>query len=611
MSDGVPETRPQDLQVVHEATRSLLWLQSPRDARRVAIDLVNALGGAVAAAGAPSPELLPLDLSFGAGDPVLPSAPVGSPARAMLDRYLNQFVLDARRVLELADRADRLAESASTDALTGLMNRRMLDRALGRLGSDETVVILDLDHFKQVNDEHGHLAGDEVLRAFGSVLRANLRGRELVGRYGGEEFVLVVAPPSDAEAVLARVRAEWVQHRPLPVTFSAGIASSLGGPEPTLRAADEALYEAKATGRDRWCWADAHLGGLAEPRNYVGPYLVDAIVGNRRPAVQLAIGLRDTRVSEDRIVEDLLAAAQREVGERWYRNEITAADEHLASGVAAAALDALAAEMRPATREGLVVVACAEGDWHSLAAQMFGESLRALGFAVTVLGASTPAAAVADLLERTGASVLAVSCNLPIFFPGAVSLINAAHATGVPVIVGGRAFGDDARRARRLGADAWAADAAGASATLTGWAEQPPTVTADPVLLDAAALRLFTQATSVAADAIADLRLGFPAMAAYDQEQLARTQDDMVFIVQFLAAATLAGDDTIFSSFLIWLHELLLARGVPTAALAAGLSALAPVVAVLEPGAADLLGASVERIKAGSLVAEPTEPCVR
>lgn len=160
-----------------------------------------------------------------------------------------------------------------------------------------------------------------------------------------------VRPSQQRRFLLTRLRDEWLQVRPLPVTFSAGIAIARGGPEPTLRAADEALYEAKATGRDRWCWADAHAGEpLGEPLSYVDTYLVDAIVGNRRPAVRLAVDLRDSRVPEDRIVEDLLAAAQREVGERWFRNEITAADEHLASGVAGAALDALAAEMRPPTR---------------------------------------------------------------------------------------------------------------------------------------------------------------------------------------------------------------------------------------------------------------------
>jgi GGDEF domain-containing protein len=99
-------------------------------------------------------------------------------------------------------RNERLAESASTDLLTGLPNRRMLDRALGRLSANDTVVMLDLDHFKQVNDNFGHAAGDEVLRVFGSVLRGTVRGRDTVGRFGGEEFLIVLAPGANAEATL-------------------------------------------------------------------------------------------------------------------------------------------------------------------------------------------------------------------------------------------------------------------------------------------------------------------------------------------------------------------------------------------------------------------------
>lgn len=616
MSDGgdpFPEVLQRVPLVVHEATRSLLWLRSPRDARRTAIDLVRALGGEVAPGGTADPAIVPVDISFGEGDPLLPSAPPGSGARSLLDRYLSPFVLDARRALDVVERAERLAASASTDPLTGLLNRRMLDRALGRLGDDETVIIIDLDHFKQVNDERGHGAGDDVLRAFGAVLRDNLRERDLVGRYGGEEFVLVIAPPSQAEAVLERLRDEWIANRPQPVTFSAGIAGFAGDATSTLRAADQALYRAKDAGRDRWLWAEGRSPASRAPLDHVEPhlhvaaYLDQAIVGNRQPAVRLALDLVEGGVAEERIVEDLLAAAQREVGERWYRNEISPADEHLASGVAGAALDALSAEMSPPSRNGLVVVACAEGDWHSLSAQMFGEALRALGSDVTVLGASSPAAAVADFVERAGGDVLAVSCNLPIFFPGAVSLINAAHAMGVPVIVGGRAFGDDGRRAATLGADAWAPDAAGASLVLAEWAARPPAIRREPVELDADALRLFRHSSGLATTGLEGLRAAFPPMAAYDARQLARTHEDLVFIVQFLAAAILAADDTVFTSFLVWLRELLRTRGVPTSAIAAGLRALHPAVEAVAPGAARLLTSDLHVLDSPSDSSEPAQ----
>jgi diguanylate cyclase (GGDEF)-like protein len=119
----------------------------------------------------------------------------------LVRRHLAPFLLDARQVLHLSERNERLAESASTDLLTGLPNRRMLDRALGRLSASDTVILIDLDLFKQVNDSFGHAAGDQVLRVFGRVLRGAVRGRDVVGRFGGEEFLIVLAPPGGADAL--------------------------------------------------------------------------------------------------------------------------------------------------------------------------------------------------------------------------------------------------------------------------------------------------------------------------------------------------------------------------------------------------------------------------
>src|SRR5450755_4223528 len=172
MSQDTETPAEPDYQVpgaVHEATRSLLRLRTGGDARRLAEHLVRELGGRLVPAGTDDPSVIPVDLSFGDGEPLLAAAPPGSTARAVLDRHLTPFLLDSRHVLQLSGRNERLAESASTDLLTGLANRRMLDRALGRLAADDTVIMLDLDHFKQVNDNFGHAAGDEVLRTFGRI----------------------------------------------------------------------------------------------------------------------------------------------------------------------------------------------------------------------------------------------------------------------------------------------------------------------------------------------------------------------------------------------------------------------------------------------------------
>jgi diguanylate cyclase (GGDEF)-like protein len=165
---------------------------------------------------------------------------------------------------------NQLREQALRDALTGLHNRRFLFEAApgllhraAREGRPLSVAMLDLDHFKRLNDTWGHAAGDAVLRAFAQRLREHLRASDLVCRQGGEEFVVVAdgADAQGARAVLERLQTAWTAHRVehegtlLPAgSFSAGVAQ-LGADGPTLDAllkrADEALYAAKAAGRAR------------------------------------------------------------------------------------------------------------------------------------------------------------------------------------------------------------------------------------------------------------------------------------------------------------------------------------------------------------------------
>ena len=148
------------------------------------------------------------------------------------------------------------------------------------------------------------------------------------------------------------------------------------------------------------------------PSETVDAYLDQAIGREPRAGVRLALELLDQGVPSDAVIVDLLGAAQREVGERWLRDEWTVADEHLASGVTQKALDAVANAIEAPVPHGFVIVACAEGDWHSLPAQMFAEQLRANGFAVAFLGASTPADHVAKLIARRRPDALTVSCPL-------------------------------------------------------------------------------------------------------------------------------------------------------------------------------------------------------
>ena len=177
--------------------------------------------------------------------------------------------VSGQRRAEAALRASeaRMRDLAIRDGLTGLYNRRhaldQLGEAIGKAqqsGEQLAIALLDVDHFKRVNDEHGHLVGDAVLRDLGRVLVDRVRGTDLVGRYGGEEFVVVFrrATASAARSVLDEVRAELADREgtsEIPrYTFSAGVAELPGdGAEVTtlLARADERLYEAKEAGRNR------------------------------------------------------------------------------------------------------------------------------------------------------------------------------------------------------------------------------------------------------------------------------------------------------------------------------------------------------------------------
>jgi len=244
------------LEAVLDATRQLLWIETPAAAADVAKRLIAAFGGETVSARASTSDALPVDVSFGSCEPLLPFAPAYSVARLLIERHLPSFMLDAQRALELFDMTVRLAEDASVDVLTGLANRRMLNRLLRRLSTNDIVILVDLDHFKAVNDTLGHPEGDRVLKVLGRTITATMRARDRAGRYGGEEFVIILGDcQGDPSSFFERLRREWEIARPHPITFSAGVAPAAPDPARALLAADRALYRAKESGRDRWQWA--------------------------------------------------------------------------------------------------------------------------------------------------------------------------------------------------------------------------------------------------------------------------------------------------------------------------------------------------------------------
>lgn len=188
---------------------------------------------------------------------------------------LYQQLQQANRELEAANQElmamnALLSQAAITDSLTGLRNHRAFQESLlslvqmaERYGQPLSLIMLDIDHFKQFNDRFGHPAGDELLRQVAAVLRRSARAYDMVARYGGEEFAILL-PNTDlneAMQVAERLRQQIasIQNLHAPITASFGVATYRHGSAPAtlLYEADSALYEAKRRGRNRICAYDA------------------------------------------------------------------------------------------------------------------------------------------------------------------------------------------------------------------------------------------------------------------------------------------------------------------------------------------------------------------
>jgi diguanylate cyclase (GGDEF)-like protein len=171
---------------------------------------------------------------------------------------------------ELIEKNKLLEELSTTDSLTGLRNRRFLTEILSvefqrayRYGTGLTLLMGDLDHFKEVNDRYGHLAGDEVLMVLGQRLQQLLRASDVGGRYGGEEFMVMLSHVNAEGGVLFAERwrtgleetpIELDDGRSIQTTLSIGVASYMPifkDPAELVAAADVALYRAKESGRNQ------------------------------------------------------------------------------------------------------------------------------------------------------------------------------------------------------------------------------------------------------------------------------------------------------------------------------------------------------------------------
>ncbi|MFE9045581.1 B12-binding domain-containing protein [Streptomyces sp. NPDC007818] len=325
--------------------------------------------------------------------------------------------------------------------------------------------------------------------------------------------------------------------------------------------------------------------GLAATRRQ----LWAALEARDEPAAAAAVlDAHDTGVPAEDLLLDVIGPAQARIGAEWAAGRIGVAQEHAATAIqdrVVAALAHRAADARgPRAETGAtprrVTVACVDGEWHALPARLLAEVLRGRGFSVDYLGAHVPTPHLIAHLHETGTDAVALSASLPLRLPTAHAAITAVQAIGLPVLVGGAAFGPDGRYARLLGADGWAPDARAAARLLTDGPPRPRTARPAPAgdlphLADQEFTLVTRARTQLVRHVLQGLDASVPAMAAYTVAQRERTAEDIAHIVDFLAASLYTDDPELFTGFTTWTAAILQARGVPGTALAAALDLLA------------------------------------
>jgi diguanylate cyclase len=192
--------------------------------------------------------------------------------KSSVDALRNKVISSQEEINRLRSDLDRARDDAILDPMTGILNRRGFEKRIESLlaqkpadGTSHCLVMLDIDHFKGVNDTHGHLMGDRVIQAVGEILRTSVtKASHAAARYGGEEFALLLPETSLdhsmhlAETVRTRTKAMRIRHRTsqevlLTITISGGVAEMKPGDDAAslITRADAALYQAKNAGRDR------------------------------------------------------------------------------------------------------------------------------------------------------------------------------------------------------------------------------------------------------------------------------------------------------------------------------------------------------------------------
>lgn len=300
--------------------------------------------------------------------------------------------------------------------------------------------------------------------------------------------------------------------------------------------------------------------------------------GEVTSAIALLGGLLDEGMAMHTIINDVVAPAQREVGERWARNEWTVADEHRATTASEAALLAvLPKAFFPDPTLGRVLAVCGEEDWHTLPARMGAIGLTSAGWDVEFLGGSLPARHLERELERARPDLVAVHVSLPMLLPAAARTVTCAREIGADVVVGGRAVAGRPERAGAIGATHVATGPGTFEPVDRGIAPGP---SAPPVTEQREA--------EIVEAAVRHLNAADESSRELAERHAERTRTDFAFMLKHLSAAAVTGDATVWTDFYDWLVPLLERRGVPPSVTRASVMSVAAAVADFDEGLSHL-----------------------
>ena len=299
--------------------------------------------------------------------------------------------------------------------------------------------------------------------------------------------------------------------------------------------------------------------------------------------------------SPKRLMRDVLARGQDQVGRLWVSGTWSVADEHAATAVAEQALTVIAPPRSPPPTARRVVIACAEGEWHTMPARLAAELARSPQLDVVMLGPNVPATDLQRHLRDTAPAALALSVTMPTNLIGASRSIQAARAQGVPVIVGGAAWGEGQHRARRLGADLHLDDPEQLWMVLDDAEDIDEVVGPQPPLeqhpIPAEALLLDSPATELLAMVAERQSAANTWRRSLSPHEHSLFLQDLEWLARYTAASVACDDPTILRDLLAWMRAARVPLGVPPDAVIDSCSYLADAVEPDAPaGAATLRG---------------------